>query len=914
MEPWRGALLRLALRLALICHSMDQTSSYGYRNQRKFSEDIDWSYAGTLNQDNWARKYPSCSGTAQSPVDLKEDQAQVRPELRDLRFQGWDTPTSGKTTAENDGKTVAITLGDDIYVSGGGLTSRFRASRITFHWGLCNASSEGSEHSLDGVKSPLEMQIYCYEDDLFDSLDLISVEDNDSYEPIINAVNTVSRHGKSGEVGSFSPQSLLPNSTQRFFLYNGSLTSPPCSEAVQWVVLKEPAFISHTQLEMFCEVMTMQQAGYVMLMDYLQNNFRLQPHRFTGQVFSSYTGTEELHTPVCSSEPESVMAIAHNRSSLLVMWERPRSVYEGAIDRYAVHYRPTADPRKPGTEYLTDGDQDVGAILQDLRANTSYVLEVVAVCTGGLLGRRSDQLTVSMPTFDPEDSLDSTWDEFKFDEDHHPGYLHHPGSPPWPGPVHSGTSRAPPQYLEIASRGHCCLYDSNHGNENGNEEENATAAGSRRSEVGLLLPESSGVSEEPRPRTTTPSVHLTGPLTHTTGSAQQEEDFSASGESVLPVSPRITSSSSPPPSPAAEAPPPDDERSSAFYFETESGSAVAMEMGGVASTATTVSPFPSSPSSWRRQAGEELSGSGDTSSDFNAANSSHESRVGVVLEGGGVLPLAVVSALTGLGLLVLIGLLVYWRKCFQTAHFYIEDSNHEAIPVEEFVKHVTELHQSEGFSREFEVLKDSYQELQEYSVDTSSDSARHPDNKTKNRYINVLAYDHSRVRLSPLKDNAGQTGDYINANFVDGFGQPRAYIAAQGPLSSSVEDFWRMVWEQKVGVVVMITNLLENGRRKCDQYWPIESQEEYGDFLVTVKSIKELAFYTQRTFTLRNTHLKKGSQKGRGAERRVEQFHYTQWPDMGVPGYPLPLLTFIRRSSQARTTDMGPMVVHCRLV
>ncbi|KAG7253868.1 hypothetical protein CRUP_011970 [Coryphaenoides rupestris] len=222
------------------------------------------------------------------------------------------------------------------------------------------------------------MQIYCYEDDLFHSLDhalkeggrvtavavlfQITVEDNDHYESIINAVNAVSLYGKSAEVEAFSLQALLPNSTQKFFVYNGSLTVPPCSETVQWIVLKEPASISDTQLEVFCDVMTMQQAGYAILTDYLQNNFRQQQQNtFMGHVFSSYTGTEEIHTPVCSSEPEGVMATAHNRTSLLVMWERPRSVYDTAIDRYAV----------------------------------------VAVCSGGHLGRLSNQLTVSTPTFDP---------------------------------------------------------------------------------------------------------------------------------------------------------------------------------------------------------------------------------------------------------------------------------------------------------------------------------------------------------------------------------------------------------------------------------------------------------------------------------------------------------------------------------
>ncbi|XP_030222500.1 receptor-type tyrosine-protein phosphatase zeta isoform X3 [Gadus morhua] len=1240
MEPRRGA--RLALALILICHSMDQTSSYGYRNQRKFSEDIDWSYAGTLNQDNWVKKYPSCSSARQSPLDLEEDLAQVRLEYQDLRFEGWTTPTSDRTTAKNDGKTVAVTLGGDFFVSGGGLGSRFRAARLTFHWGRCNASSEGSEHSLDGVKAPLEMQIYCYEDDLFDSLDhalkeggritaiavlfQISVEDNENYEAIINAVNAVSRYGKSGEVEAFSPQALLPNSTQRFFIYNGSLTTPPCSETVQWIVLKEPASISDAQLEVFCEVMTMQQAGYVMLMDYLQNNFREQPPRFTGQVYSSYTGSEELSTPECSSEPEKVLAVAQNRSSLLVMWERPRSVYDGAIDRYAVRYRPAGNPASPTIEYLTDGDQDVGAILQDLLANTSYSLEVVAVCTGGLLGRLSDQLTVTMPTYDPVDSLDSAWDDVNegdYDPDPvqeeeeeeeeeendvvlvgqekevveeeveeevgkeveagspvstdpsrtpdllpllpdprttiqgtptqgtstkstptqgtstqgtptlaHPtrgpvgavssttaGLRRSTSSPPAGGtagpgdrgreqeeysgipPIHNNTHASTetqnttdthrstdthnttnthtstdrhnttdthtsseshnttdihtstdrhhnkethtstdthnitdthtstdrhntmeahntkdthtttdtynnisnintPNSTSTLNNTHVHApspgaYDGNRGDEEAIANSNATATGSERSEVSLIHPQSRGVSEKPQLRTTTPSMHFTGIPSYTTatddfdwsptsvrhpspspspspissptpeggawggvasGSAQQEEDFSASGESVLPVSPRITSSSTPPPPaaettpPTAETPPPDDERSSAFYFEAESGSAaVATETGGMAYMGTTLSPSPSS--SWRRRAGEEQSGSGDTSSDFSipehterdllleeeggeeeelvedASNSSHESRVGAVglTEAAAVVPLAVVSVLTGLGLMVLMGILVYWRNCFQTASFYIEDSSsprvitqtafntdHEAVPVKEFVRHVAEMHQSHGFSREFEILKESYEELQAYSMDIgmTSDSARHPDNKTKNRYVNVLAYDHSRVRLSTQTDS-GQTGDYINANYVDGFNQPRAYIAAQGPLRSSVDDFWRMVWEQRTGVIVMITNLMENGRRKCDQYWPMESQEEYGGFLVTVKSVKELAFYTQRTFTLRNTRLKKVSQKGRGAEQTVLHFQYTQWPDMGVPEYALPLLTFIRRSSQARTPDMGPVVVHC---
>ncbi|XP_060933013.1 receptor-type tyrosine-protein phosphatase zeta isoform X2 [Limanda limanda] len=1161
----QGCWLLLAAHLILLSQPAE---GYAYRNQRKFSEDIDWSYAGTLNQNNWAKKFPSCSNAKQSPINIEENLAQVKLQYQKLQFDGWESLATERTTIKNDGKTVAVDVDGEFYVSGGGLRSKFKVARLTFHWGRCNASSDGSEHSLDGVKYPLEMQIYCYEDERFNSLDEAlkdggkiaalavlfetTTEDNVNYAPIIDSILSVSRYGKSAEVSPFTLRGLLPNSTDKYFIYNGSLTTPPCSEIVEWIIFKNKVTISDEQLEMFCEVMTMQQAGYVMLMDYLQNNYREQQQQFMGQVISSYTGTEEVLTPVCSSEPENMQAAPYNLSSLLVTWERPRAVYDASIEKYAVTYRLANAEDSVASEYSTDGDQDVGAILDDLSANTSYVVQVVAVCTNGLYGRVSDLLTVVMPVDDPENTLDPGSDEFDDENNYEPdpawsttnspktttsGFLLLPlpgirtttpetaqrrtSTDPVP-PVRStkfgqvlsqteetardSTSSQPrevavsPETIDAELSGNAPIYstatataeesfisppttpsdtktDGGFGRispkgvvsttattltsattkavksisfhstsattlRSRTREMSSTTSSSfiqaetnqglghplnedttpdRRGFPEIQMSTSKPSSTEAVTRSPTTSVRLSAVLLQTTksvsnattsgvrdswflasdrdsdihtsalpsspianpftptpegqaldtsssasGSAlfsdsqegvDQEWDrvqTSASGESTLPISTKIANTV-PPSTTSASGQTPDDleERSSAFYFETESGSAVNSEVG---TTAAPTTPAESFASPWPLS-GEEESGSGqgeglydnETSSDFSipertereseeeeqvadASNSSHESRVGSIRERErkAVVPLAVISTLTVIGLVVLISIFIYWRTCFQTAHFYIDESSsprviaaastaaltsdeQTAFPVTDFVQHVAELHNTQGFQKEFEILKESYEEVQVCTVDMgmNTDSSNHPDNKNKNRYSNILAYDHSRVRLSSQADKDGRTRDYINANYVDGFKKTRSYIAAQGPLKSSTEDFWRMIWEQNIGVIVMITNLVEKGRRKCDQYWPTEVQEEYGSFLVTVKSSRVLAYYTQRTFTIRNTHSKKGSQRGRNSERTVTQYHYTQWPDMGVPEFALPLLSFVRKSSKARTEDMGPLVVHC---
>ncbi|KAM3925174.1 receptor-type tyrosine-protein phosphatase zeta isoform 2-T2 [Leptodactylus fuscus] len=1851
----------------------------GYRQQRKLIEDIDWSYTESLSQTNWVKKYPACNGAKQSPINIDEDLTQLNINLKKLTFQGWEQ-TSNHTLIQNTGKTVEINLTGEYYLSGGALDTAYRASRITFHWGKCNATSDGSEHSLEGQKFPLEMQILCFNDNQFETLDdaikgngklkALSVlfkigEENANYNAIINGVDSVHRFGKKDELEPFVLLDLLPNYTDKYYTYNGSLTTPPCTETVEWIVFKDTVTISENQLEYFCEILTMQQSGYVMVMDYLQNNFRQQHYKFSGQVFSSYTGTEEILEPVCSSEPEDVQAESQNSTSLLITWKRPRVVYEAVIERYVVYYQQLQGEDQTRHGYLTDGYQDLGAILYNLMPNTSYVLQVVALCSNGLYGKRSDQVVLDMTADNPgndlfidvteteEDIEDSEEDENENmfaiplstvstrNQIHgqevqatNSQYTEELGSRPykptpetWKDQVHGQPDRlknllyptlqttakssvvtaldahrvkTPEQdeeaqdnkNKELKSKVELWILNISDSTKSPVESDSltnainelpvATTSWKRRilmptershysdndtsitttatftsvvtpvkttqgddiplqslqtssseditpgtdrgllnqatdetlrmlnatsqpnvlieekrhvvntiiptgsfsssssitssdgllpstllpelerphdststylpmetfqsvapsleqlgsasstpevlsqttqpvsngeiplqpsytsevfplvtpllsdtqflkatpatSDIGQILhatpvfpnvdvsfepslssydgvslltlsstsssrkvfghhavsemfsqvtqtvatdtlslhvtlalpktnalgqpsqthysdvrphqtvhaasdmltyghegdtfnnvqlisrPESSStglkmhalstVSEVAFPfsnnlastepfavssdssayvhdsagifhqgtLTTVSSTQLqlkpstvmtqgdvllqpthtilsegdisetfsgsgdflngvdhlkslsesspsavapvkntipelnqsqpmaigptvdgfdTGPQTTSTygevalhkehrmvadvsssdviretkflpdinptdsnvdadinavsenlllvqplnpvstssgdillkatlaaasktvsaftdtlllptqdffheipekainevltqtvwqllntsiasaipsvaelnetstsyhigsntgsmllpsvgatvesllhstyvlpvgnslspssvqpaysqqtmsvlhenvvtphlssivnsdGNVLQSDDITVKPSDIVPAydstvsTPLLPSSILPqdatlyvhiPPhaypthgipvvsaqytkgsvlptsaverktkesvhhpvilpnvyvsvtadSPNSESPstlsmltatsqtttdvlstvstntkmgpsvvddgylvvartdstPPTEEApenavadtSSYVYSGMEKSNVSSIdateqpEEGSALSTAASDSPKShdmeeashsttpsvdlkkhsdptvlethiqtdnaalenaSESSSWAVLTSDEESGSGqstsdslsdnETSTDFNfsdltdrdkdfevavepgkadltpgsemtsppsinierstvvneseaeASNSSHESRVGLAegLESKEktIIPLVVVSSLTFICLVVLVGILIYWRKCFQTAHFYLEDNTSPrvisappppvfpvsddagAIPLKQFPKHVADLHANIGFVKEFEEVQNCTADL-----GITCDSSNHPDNKNKNRYINIVAYDHSRVKLSQVGEKDGKPTDYINANYVDGYNKPKAYIAAQGPLKSTAEDFWRMIWEHNVEVIVMITNLVEKGRRKCDQYWPNDGSEEYGTFLVTQKSTRVLAYYTVRTFTLRNIKIKKGSQKGRVNERLISQYHYTQWPDMGVPEYSLPVLTFVRKASTAKRVTNGPVVVHC---
>ncbi|KAF8795429.1 Tyrosine-protein phosphatase Lar like protein [Argiope bruennichi] len=206
------------------------------------------------------------------------------------------------------------------------------------------------------------------------------------------------------------------------------------------------------------------------------------------------------------------------------------------------------------------------------------------------------------------------------------------------------------------------------------------------------------------------------------------------------------------------------------------------------------------------------------------------------------------------------------------------------VPARSLYTHINQLMQvipgenTTGMELEFKKLS-----MLNNSKSVKFVSANLPVNKFKNRLMNILPYESTRVCLQPIRGVDGS--DYINANYIDGYRYKNAYIATQGPLAETTEDFWRMLWEHNSNIVVMLTKLKELGREKCHQYWPNER--------------------SQREFKVTDAR--------DGQSRTIRQFHFTDWPEQGVPKSGEGFIDFIGQVHKTKEQfgQEGPITVHC---
>ncbi|KAM6469765.1 carbonic anhydrase 9 isoform 2-T2 [Liasis olivaceus] len=261
-------LLLLLLRASRrACAADDEESHAGLPGHK----DRHWSYR---DMPEWASMFPDCGGHMQSPINVDTAAASFSSKLEPLLLSGYDVPPNETLPLKNNGHTLLLGLPNKMTLSGGGFPQPYQAVQLHLHWGTGH-TRPGSEHTVDGHRYAGE----------------VGLEINEPYQHILKHLNDIKEEGEETVVAGFDVTKLLPDNFDRYFRYNGSLTTPPCYQTVNWTVFNQTVLLSQDQISVLEDTLQGEDD------EPIQSNFRLPQSLYGRSVLSSFHILERVQPP-----------------------------------------------------------------------------------------------------------------------------------------------------------------------------------------------------------------------------------------------------------------------------------------------------------------------------------------------------------------------------------------------------------------------------------------------------------------------------------------------------------------------------------------------------------------------------------------------------------------------------------------